>query len=598
MVAALLRRPPEELATWALDQVNELSRPGADLEQSQLFKLAGTLQAAPPEQKQALVKSAMAGFRELPPARKAEVVRVAMQTSSVMQRQEQRRQQRQQQAAASGDVAPRPRLVREGSQSDEEQPLMSDLAVNLGRLAQEAKFDTMSPEEVKSMQQAVQEEVVKMAQPQQLLDVVAQLDEGDREHLSEALVEARVIPEDRRPFLEEAVRPGGYADKLIEALHYVAVARKYAWIAIVMPLVEFIISGVLGLAAGDSILITWLRMDALLALVVAGTGYCCAVTLAPVYRELQEDPMGVMQRFQVDDPHEGLNEKVAKALPGVEAETWRNGGILACVSLLGIALGAVWAVIGIPEFLAALAFGTNGGVLLVSLVFIGARLGIIVAVVMLLYHVMDETLALRSRSHWRPSETPRAGDGSRPCQIYDAVPVDPNIAADSRWELVFRQRNAKFPSGEWSKNAKDPTADLYARLDQLEQYRGPDGRLTFKMVFPNRRERPNFNIWKQATNPVTMAAGDEVTGFQPVQIAYDSDNDHDGAFGGLQKSRVQFVLLHNYDAHYPHRWFYAIGRLDDVRWPGADGDYQETWTELYVMPPAASRPGAARPARK
>jgi len=64
------------------------------------------------------------------------------------------------------------------------------------------------------------------------------------------------------------------------------------------------------------------------------------------------------------------------------------------------------------------------------------------------------------------------------------------------------------------------------------------------MVFPSLGS--GCNIWRQDTNPVTMLNG-KVFGFEPLHLNFTGDNDHEDAFGGLQKSRQREFLLHNYD---------------------------------------------------
>ena len=48
----------------------------------------------------------------------------------------------------------------------------------------------------------------------QLLEVVANLPQAEREHFADALVRAQFVPDDQRSLLGDAVRPGGYVDTL------------------------------------------------------------------------------------------------------------------------------------------------------------------------------------------------------------------------------------------------------------------------------------------------------------------------------------------------------------------------------------------------
>merc|ERR1719310_2467460 len=106
----------------------------------------------------------------------------------------------------------------------------SALAQNLLMVVNNAKLDKMSKKEATEVMQVAHTEVVKLAQPQQLLDVVSELDVGEREQLTETLVEAHVVPEEQRGVLEEAVRPGGYADKISIVVDYLGKAQQYSWV--------------------------------------------------------------------------------------------------------------------------------------------------------------------------------------------------------------------------------------------------------------------------------------------------------------------------------------------------------------------------------
>lgn len=73
-----------------------------------------------------------------------------------------------------------------------------------------------------------------------------------------------------------------------------------------------------------------------------------------------------------------------------------------------------------------------------------------------------------------------------------------------------------------SLNKADPGNDTFAILDQLEDFRGSDGKLEFKMRWPDAN-----NVWFQKSNPVTS---DSVEGFEPVAVNYAQD------FVGLAKN--------------------------------------------------------------
>merc|ERR1719267_486012 len=144
------------------------------------------------------------------------------------------------------------------------------------------------------MAQVAQRDAHSLIQPQQLLDVVAELEPGEREQLTEALVEARVVPEEQRGVLEEAVRPGGYADKLAGALGLASKAQQYAWVFFALPAAEFLLALIFDHLSCGTPLVAWLRGDAVLALCVAGAAYFSGTTLSPVYQSLNADLVGAV----------------------------------------------------------------------------------------------------------------------------------------------------------------------------------------------------------------------------------------------------------------------------------------------------------------
>ena len=87
-----------------------------------------------------------------------------------------------------------------------------------------------------------------------------------------------------------------------------------------------------------------------------------------------------------------------------------------------------------------------------------------------------------------------------------------------------------------SKNSDDPTALLYSRLDQLEDFRTEDGKFHLKIVFP---DLGGSNEWMQTSNPVTDST---IKGFQPVKLDYQIDG-HANPWGGLGLNTVNEQAL-------------------------------------------------------
>lgn len=408
----LLRRPPKDVAAWALDQVNGLQAPGADVESTAIFKIAGALKAAPMEHKQALACNVVKGFGELPAMQRAQLVRIGMSAKDMVGQAEQLElghlAQREHSAAMQrladlerrqgGSAAP------QAQQHQETQSLMASgdqppaFVENLLRVAKEARFNEMPQGDLRSIAQAVQSEAIHVVQPQQLLDVVHELNPQEREQLTEALVDAKVVPEEQRGVLEEAVRPGGYADKLGTALAMATTASEYKWVAVALPATELLLALILGFFPCGVSLVFWLQLDGILALLGAGAVFFSSHTLGPAYEKLREDPVGAVQRWQTNGNAGGLRARMQAAIPSVEFESYHPQGAIGVAAVVILVLiGGVWAVVGVFELLGTAVFGCSTLTLFCCIVFIGLRFGILVCLFLLLYYVLDEIQKHRSR---------------------------------------------------------------------------------------------------------------------------------------------------------------------------------------------------------
>ena len=101
------------------------------------------------------------------------------------------------------------------------------------------------------------------------------------------------------------------------------------------------------------------------------------------------------------------------------------------------------------------------------------------------------------------------------------IAITPAHAASTSWTIVFRQTVPNyFSSNEWSKNSQDPSNANYAILDQLESYRGSDGKFTFKLGWPGSTLQDQ--IWKQTLNPVGAGQSSTrpVDGYEAVSVPY------------------------------------------------------------------------------
>ena len=110
-----------------------------------------------------------------------------------------------------------------------------------------------------------------------------------------------------------------------------------------------------------------------------------------------------------------------------------------------------------------------------------------------------------------------------------------------------------------SYNLDDPGNELYAALEQLEQYRDPTTTaFTFKMVWPD-----TYNRFLQVSNPVTSLPGTAAVGYQPISVL--PVTNPGAVFGGLVQSNGGSVCLIDGDAN-PSTFFFALGTYAD--WNG------------------------------
>lgn len=191
------------------------------------------------------------------------------------------------------------------------------------------------------------------------------------------------MPEEQRGLLQQAVRPGGYADRLATVLWLLTKARNNMWIFVMLPAAELVLALFLSVLSCGTSLAAWLRGDSILALCLAAMIYYVCYTLAPVYHKVQTDTMGALQRWQAAAHLRPVWERLEAVVPGVDPEVWRAGGmgLLCCIVLL--AVGAMWLLIGALEILGTMAYGCSGAVLFVCVVLIGVRLSVAVSLVLL-----------------------------------------------------------------------------------------------------------------------------------------------------------------------------------------------------------------------
>jgi len=280
----------------------------------------------------------------------------------------------------------------EGSPQDwEAVPDAPPLVRNLLLLAGEAKLAELPEHEIAEIAAEVRSEAVCLAEPQQLADTVAELRPDEREQLTDTLVEVKVVPEEQRGLLQEAVRPGGYADRLASALRLLGRARKKMWIFALLPAAELLLAILLGALPCGTPLLAWLRGDSILALGQVCCLYFAYYTLAPAYKQVQFDLVGALHRWRVAANEPDVWERLDKAVPGVDRDVWRTGGACILAFVLLSVLGILWLVLGALEILGTVAYGCSSAILFVCNVLIGLRL--IVAATLLVFLVLRLQLA-------------------------------------------------------------------------------------------------------------------------------------------------------------------------------------------------------------
>lgn len=340
----LRARSPAELARWALGQARELAAAGARPEALPVAKLAAAVPAAPREDLEALVRSAIAGFAELPAQERADSVRLALRGAE---------------------------LVAQPGHDVEQAAAPPPLVVNLLKVANSAHLEKVPPETWGALAEAAEAEVKESVRPQHVADVLKQLDEGERSQLTDILVETKVVPEAQRSTVDEVFKPGGHADKLHTGLSWAMAVRRWSPALLLLPVVECMLA--YGpLMQGGGTLASWLRFDCWLTFgLVAAMAYTMSASM-PLVDVLGKDPLGAVRRASETS---GPEAALRAALPGVPLSHMKRvaaGAVaavaLALCSLCWGALGALLVPVAALSRCSPLPF-------LISVLVIGLRLG-------------------------------------------------------------------------------------------------------------------------------------------------------------------------------------------------------------------------------
>eukprot|EP00927_Polykrikos_kofoidii_P051672 TRINITY_DN45463_c0_g1_i1.p1 TRINITY_DN45463_c0_g1~~TRINITY_DN45463_c0_g1_i1.p1 ORF type:complete len:544 (+),score=104.34 TRINITY_DN45463_c0_g1_i1:74-1705(+) len=213
-----------------------------------------------------------------------------------------------------------------------------------------------------------------LAKPKELLGVLGNLELSERWQLQDVLIHTQTVPIEQRLLLEATVRPGGLADGLSEAVSVGESAFEYVWIVAALPVGEAVLSFmVYGLYCTVS-LNFWLLIDSFLSLGVAGAAVAAAMRLQPVMHVLREDPVGAATRWLGSDSTLPLEEKLEAAAPDVLGPTEYLQGLRAMqLSVLLLAFGFVWLVVGAFLVLETIFWGCHALLFVLTLMVVAVR---------------------------------------------------------------------------------------------------------------------------------------------------------------------------------------------------------------------------------
>ena len=186
---------------------------------------------------------------------------------------------------------------------------------------------------------------------------------------------------------------------------------------------------------------------------------------------------------------------------------------------------------------------------------------------------------VQSGGDWAPHWNTRPGT----CKSSSAYTcVENKTPVNDDWILVFRQTNNDWIH-KWSRynggtrNIVNDNAANYSQLQNLEKFRGDDGKLTFLMTYPANKTLTSPQIWKQTTNPYTVRnnRNGQVDGYEAISVPYRGQY-----WGGLRWNGKYSLMSGSTNGW----WWYALGSFKPFGnnlIPGANGT-QVNKTELYV----------------
>jgi len=359
LLGDLLAQPPASVARWVLEQLRDLSTSGkiSDARQLPVTRLAVAFTSAPREQRQLLVRSAVAGMTELPAEENAEFLRMVVQCMAEANNEPDTRNLAQ---AASEKGGP-PTLV-----------------VNLVKVANSAQLDNMPTDVWQGLSEVAQKEAALSFRPRQLVDAVAALNPAERSGMTNFLASAKLVTREQQVLLDESVKPGGHLDQLRAALVWAPLVWRGLPLLLLLPALQLVLAYA-SLSRG-SLLVAWLRLDALVGLTSAIAMIFAAQAVRPACSLVMEDTAGVLQRGFAEAG--GLKAKLKAALPGVSITSLATASAAAglVLALLGFSfLWSVWGLVLLP--LAVLSGSAPAIAAVVCSMVLCVRMGITVSLV-------------------------------------------------------------------------------------------------------------------------------------------------------------------------------------------------------------------------
>jgi len=348
----LLKKSPDDLASWALRQVRSLSAPGVDVEQSEIFRLVCALSSVSAEQREILITNAFGGLRALPEDQKTETIRLAIPVLGAVEQ-----------------LTNSPSSVTAQS---------SPLVENLERLAAEVARE-LPTAELAAMADSAHREAENLAQPE-FMSAATALDDGERKQFTKVLVTSNLLPEEKREVVEGILTPGGLIDTLAAAFRWAAMVPKLNAVFLLLAIVELLIACLCCRSCPP--LLVWLVVDSSISVATVVFAGLLAFSLRPIYNTFRTDVKGMAERWQLAaNCGAGTGGRLQKAAPGVSP-------VLAIVCIVLEAILAlvtlVWTVVGAVKFTTT-GQACDSGPLVVCAVFVGLRMSVLMSLTLLTF---------------------------------------------------------------------------------------------------------------------------------------------------------------------------------------------------------------------